>query len=535
LYPGSAASPETHTNTVNVRGELIDRGTSLTSGAGHTRTRTNAGCLISTTIPYDLSTYDASLDPTTDAGSCDRVNGVPLSPGTGGSATVYNGQSYPQGTNNVVTFDATGRETKTVTTKSSFLQGEPGQTGGQHTPPSTAMTWKLTTNRGYDVENHLRSLQYVSNVTRTNADTLQVTTTTSSSGTPTPIDWGPNGHPIRIPQYTAQPNLAVPTQSGFLTLHWDGDVILFVTDDSGNVVDFRAGLDGDITPRDPNFTGLTVYDRDAAGVIVQSSNATGSTGFNPLDPSTASGPGAAGTPGFKAPNVLAQYARSDGFAVASGIQINGVRAFYSNLGAWATPDAFEGDIHDPASQQRYMWNRGNPVDYGDPSGYDAWAGFTPNPISEHAMIILTNEKGEAVRYSWGPANGTRNSSDRTSNSSASSSGSSSGSSMSAARTGRMTIDHGTQKSLSDSAYTWKHLSLTSEQTRAVQKALDRYGATHTDFSLTINNCDTVIGIALREAGLGRLADQLTGIPALDAHNHMDQPPPSGSGGKAQPL
>jgi hypothetical protein len=219
------------------------------------------------------------------------------------------------------------------------------------------MTWKLTTTRGYDVENHLRSLQYVSNVTRTNADTLQVTTTTLSSGTPTPIDWGPNGHPIRIPQYTAQPSLAVPTQAGFLTLHWDGDVILFLTDDSGNVVDFRIGLDGDITPRDPNFTGLTAYDRDAAGVIVQSSNATGSTGFNPLDPSTTSGPGATGSAGFKAPNVPAQHARSDGFGVANGIQINGVRAFDSNLGAWTTPDAFEGDIHDPASQQRYMWNR----------------------------------------------------------------------------------------------------------------------------------------------------------------------------------
>ena len=152
----------------------------------------------------------------------------------------------------------------------------------------------------------------------------------------------------------------MPTQSGFLTLHWDGDVILFVTDDSGNVVDFRIGLDGDITPRDPNFTGLSVYDRDAAGVIVQTSNATGNTGFNPLDPSTTSGPAATGSTGFRAPNVPAQYVRSDGFAVASGIQINGVRAFDSNLGAWTTPDAFEGDIHDPASQQKYMWNRGNP-------------------------------------------------------------------------------------------------------------------------------------------------------------------------------
>ena len=117
-------------------------------------------------------------------------------------------------------------------------------------------------------------------------------------------------------------------------------MILFVTDDSGNVVDFRIGLDGDITPRDPNFTGLSVYDRDAAGVILQTSNATGSTGFDPCDPSMSSGPGATGTTGFKAPDVPAQYARSDGFAMANGIEINTVRAFDSNLGAWTTPDAF---------------------------------------------------------------------------------------------------------------------------------------------------------------------------------------------------
>jgi hypothetical protein len=129
------------------------------------------------------------------------------------------------------------------------------------------------------------------------------------------------------------------------------DVILFVTDDASNVLDFRIGLDGDITPRDPSFTGLSVYDRDAAGVIVQTSNATGNTGFNSLHPSTTSGQAATRSPGFKAPNVPAQYARSDGFAVADGIAIHGVRTFDSNLGARTTPDAFAGDIHDPASQQ----------------------------------------------------------------------------------------------------------------------------------------------------------------------------------------
>ena len=57
--------------------------------------------------------------------------------------------------------------------------------------------------------------------------------------------------------------------------------------------------------------------------------------------------------------------------MVAGVEINGVRAFDPNLGAWTTPDAYEGEVHDPVSQQRYMWNRGNAVDYSDPSGYCA--------------------------------------------------------------------------------------------------------------------------------------------------------------------
>jgi len=32
------------------------------------------------------------------------------------------------------------------------------------------------------------------------------------------------------------------------------------------------------------------------------------------------------------------------------VAINGVRAYDSSLGAWTTPDAYRGDVHDPASQ-----------------------------------------------------------------------------------------------------------------------------------------------------------------------------------------
>ena len=218
-------------------------------------------------------------------------------------------------------------------------------------PTDTVSSFTRTTSvRAYDVENHLRTVQTTLHSTGASKTNVEIT------GPATTIGWGPNGHPA---------NIAVNYPGGVTTnetLHWDGDTILFVTDAAGNVTDFKVGLDGDITPRDGAFSGLSVYDRDPAGVIVQTSNSTGSTGFNPLDPSTVSGAGAVGTSGYQAANVPEQYVRGDGFMVA-GVQINGVRAFDPNLGAWTTPDAYEGEVHDPVSQQRYMWNRGNAVEY----------------------------------------------------------------------------------------------------------------------------------------------------------------------------
>jgi RHS repeat-associated protein len=93
-------------------------------------------------------------------------------------------------------------------------------------------------------------------------------------------------------------------------------------------------------------------------------------------------PGTGGTPGYVSSVPIAKYTRADGFTIGGGdgpttggIEINGVRAFDPALGSWTTPDAFEGDIHDPASQQKYMWNRGNPVDYSDPNGFESQRGW----------------------------------------------------------------------------------------------------------------------------------------------------------------
>jgi transposase InsO family protein len=191
--------------------------------------------------------------------------------------------------------------------------------------------------------------------------------TTTDRGTMT-IGWGPNGHPVQVQNYrygggtgTAYPDM---------TLHWDGDTLLFVTDASGNVMSFKVGLDGETGPGNQN--GMFVYDRDTAGVLLMTSNATGHGGITPLDPGDLTGPSLPSSYGYTANTPLGfglfSFTRSDGFNIGP-IRISGVRAFNPELGSWTTPDAYEGDIHDPASQQRYMWNRNNPYEYSDPSGF----------------------------------------------------------------------------------------------------------------------------------------------------------------------
>jgi YD repeat-containing protein len=398
LLPGAgSAVPQTITNTLNTRGELIDTTVSNTASA-HRRTTTNSGCTATSTIPDDLSLYDPTADSTASPSTCDRVNGVSIAADSSIQAVLYNGQAYPSGTSNTEAFDATGRIVQTVHTAVGYAQlsgshvhvpgygtGDPGAAdagpgGGGSDADAVTSSKKTSVARAYDVENHLRTVQ--STITSTSSTNPKFNY--SVTGPATTIGWGPNGHPI-----------FVTTTSGGTTtnetLHWDGDTILFVTNATGAVTDVKVGLDGDITPHDLSFTGLSVYDRDPAGVIVETSNATGSTGFNPLDPNTVSGAGAAGTTGYQAAVVPDQYVRGDGFMVA-GVQINGVRAFDPNIGAWTTPDAYEGDVHDPASQQRYMFNRGNAADYSDPSGYESQRGWYDTPTG---LPVLHNTAYDA--------------------------------------------------------------------------------------------------------------------------------------------
>ena len=346
-----ATQPETETltNTLNVRGELQGQAYSPNTSYQFARTISTfaAGYRDTNTVPTDGS----SPPDTTD--TIDYVNSVRQRHVSAGAATdPYNGVTYTTGNSSEFTFDASGRETLNSSISDTFVEYE----NGSGNTVARAPHRDDEISQAHDAENHTQAYHDVSVVW----DRIS-----SSSGTPvdfgtTAIGWGPNGHPVHLNNYKSE-RLATPTSE---TLHWDGDTLLFCTDPAGNVLNFNAGRDAVMGPQ-----GMTVFDRDTAGVALMYSNSSGHSAITPLDPSYANGPSFQGTPAYIDGTIGDfPYTRDDGISIGP-VRVSGPRAYDPALGSWTTPDAYEGDIHDPASQQRYMWNRNNPYEYSDPSGF----------------------------------------------------------------------------------------------------------------------------------------------------------------------
>ncbi len=356
MSPGtSQPHTETLTNRLNVRGELAEQSYSpnVSNQFAHTISTFNAGYRDTITIPTDGSTAPDNND------TIDYVNLIRSSHGsTGQPSDPYNGVTYTTGSSSAFTFDASGRETLSSAITDTFVEYENGSGNtlarAPHNDDETSQT--------HDAENHTQAYHVVS---------VAWDRITSISGTPvdygtTTIGWGPNGHPVHLSNYKSA-RLVTPTSE---TLHWDGNILLFCTDPAGNVLNFNVGHDAVTGPR-----GMTVFDRDTAGVALMSSNSSGHSAITPLDPSYANGPSFQGTPGYVDGTIGDfPYIRDDGINIGP-IRISGPRAYDPALGSWTTPDVYEGDIHDPASQQRYMWNRNNPYEYSDPSGYNPLEDF----------------------------------------------------------------------------------------------------------------------------------------------------------------
>jgi YD repeat-containing protein len=164
------------------------------------------------------------------------------------------------------------------------------------------------------------------------------------------------------------------------TLHWDGNSILFTTNQSQQLDDVKIGASADYFPLDTLSAQLTVWDRDYTGHM-RGCHQTGASGWsvldafgmngNPLPPcgGSATTPAMYGKPIGQGGAIL----QPDGDGYWDGfVMIQGARDYDSQFRGWIEPDPSSGSDWDLMSQKAYTWNNNNPSCFADPSGMAAF-------------------------------------------------------------------------------------------------------------------------------------------------------------------
>jgi YD repeat-containing protein len=256
----------------------------------------------------------------------------------------------------VYSYDQAGRQTAAT-------QYPNWPTGG-----NTAGAYSYT----YDAENHVQAYHV------------------AGDGTPATVQWGPDGRQ-RVDTFGTNNNE---------TAHWDGDEMLFSTTTGPNSGTTGAYLyigkqgimdsSGDIYVADWDQTGEQQASHGWVGSAYGNSHvgnwysswAAGTArnvALAKLNTSKQISFQINGSCNFTAQN--SQYyscpiffptfamLRADGYQMIGGL-VQGARTFDMTSNQWLTPDAYAGDVHDPASQKPFMYNNNNPVEWSDPSGYE---------------------------------------------------------------------------------------------------------------------------------------------------------------------
>ena len=239
-------------------------------------------------------------------------------------------------------YDSGGRETQTYAYVCNQNAGYQGPSGGSSL---------LSTNL-YDAEDHLVS------GTQSETDYEANCTTENSVWNSTSFVWGPNGHPATIAGQSGSG--AIVGQSGgpvqHIQLHWDGETLLFTSDDNG-VHEVKIRGFGSVTEEHGYFY---TYDRSQEGGLAY----VHSTISTYLIPPQCGGQGDCEDVGEPTDESIQYY----------GQTIQGARGVDTTTTTWQTPDAASGSIHDPMSQMPYVFENNNSIEYKDPTGY-----FTDDP------------------------------------------------------------------------------------------------------------------------------------------------------------
>ena len=367
---GGMLSGRPYTNAYTLRGELL--ASTLTGTV-----KTSYGLANGAMVPIAQSSAGTYWKPYTY--SIDAIRGVPI-----GNHAI---NTCPQGSTSCGTDSGGDVSSDTQYTYDAAAR----QAGSIRTGPQSIETGNVprgTVAKHYDAEDHLLEQDFVD---------------MPGFGAKFPQSWslgyayGPEGHPLAVGTTSHVSTGATPTDFQYDSLFWDDDAMLFSQDAQGNIDDVKIGTLGDFQAHGTLASGqtgplLSVIDRDAKGQTIgcHASDGTVSAPNGYAWVFGGDGPVCVTSTGTIGRGGVLTMPRTDGL-LDGWNTIQGVRSYDTQAGVWNTPDAYHGDVHDPISQQPYVWNGNNPYDYSDPSGYDpclahqAWDG--ENCVASSAPLL----------------------------------------------------------------------------------------------------------------------------------------------------
>jgi RHS repeat-associated protein len=148
----------------------------------------------------------------------------------------------------------------------------------------------------------------------------------------------------------------------------------------------KVGFSEVQTPYAPSY----FYVYDGQGNVVQISNRAGDLPYNLYKYSSYGEKISLGGTGSEEHGTYKGYDEGPfGFKT-------GVRNYDPQTGRFLQPDAFKGYLSEPASQNPYMYCRGNPIKYSDPTGYNE--GFSSQSVTAQGRQnrVLSSEEAEKI-------------------------------------------------------------------------------------------------------------------------------------------
>ncbi len=267
--------------------------------------------------------------------------------------------------------------------------------GRQVTDNAVTCVGTGTATRTYDADDHIVQQMDASGymVGRPNCGTAQY----GRIDSPT-YQWAADGHLA---------SSVAPVAGYSMSAHWDGSDLLYSVENTSTQNNLYIYIEK-LGVFNATY-GTEVYDRDWSGASADFHLTDGTpaapanfTALNPdlFDPFHKNCPAdncvQSQTPangGASASNVNPMWApldasRLDGYYDRINV-FQGVRAYDPYMSQWTTPDAYAGNVDDPMSQEPYMWNGNNPIEFSDPSGYCPENPTSQQLASDPSCTIIT--------------------------------------------------------------------------------------------------------------------------------------------------